>query len=69
MISTPEKLHNAATQFLIAAESRRLVGEHPILRQTDADLIAKIPAVDRIRFAAPDRVPYDIKTCPESLKV
>ena len=57
MISAPEKLHNAVTQFIDSSEGRRLVGERPVLRETDDDLIAKIPEIDRIRFAAPERVP------------
>lgn len=57
MISAPENLHNSVIQFLRAAEGRRLIGERPILKHTDANLIAKIPSIDRIRFAAPERVP------------
>ncbi len=60
VISAPKKLHNAVTQFLLAAEGLRLVGERPVLRETDADLIRKIPEIDRIRFAAPDRVPPEL---------
>ena len=60
MISAPKGLNNAVTQFLYTAEGRRLVGEHPVLRETDSDLIGKIPEIDRIRFAAPDRVPPEL---------
>jgi RHH-type proline utilization regulon transcriptional repressor/proline dehydrogenase/delta 1-pyrroline-5-carboxylate dehydrogenase len=60
IISTPKNLHNAVTQFLYSAEGRRLVGESTVLRETDDDLIAKIPEIDRIRFAAPDRVPPEL---------
>jgi RHH-type proline utilization regulon transcriptional repressor/proline dehydrogenase/delta 1-pyrroline-5-carboxylate dehydrogenase len=56
MISAPEKLDNAVTQFLDSAEGRRLVGERPVLRETDEELVGKIPEIDRIRFAAPQRV-------------
>ncbi|MBW2432252.1 MAG: aldehyde dehydrogenase family protein, partial [Deltaproteobacteria bacterium] len=57
LISAPEALHNAVTQFLDTRQGRRLAGEHPLRRETDADLIARIPDIDRIRFAAPERVP------------
>lgn len=57
VISIPDKLHNAVTQFLTTADGRRLVGEHPVLRETDEELIGKISRIDRIRFAAPERVP------------
>ncbi|MDX1708910.1 MAG: aldehyde dehydrogenase family protein, partial [Desulfobacterales bacterium] len=60
LISVPEGLDNEMTQFLCTAQGRRLVGGHSILRQTDADLIAKIPDIDRIRYAAPDRVPPEL---------
>jgi RHH-type proline utilization regulon transcriptional repressor/proline dehydrogenase/delta 1-pyrroline-5-carboxylate dehydrogenase len=60
IISAPERLHNAITQFLYAEEGRRLVGERPILRETDDDLIDKIREIDRIRFATPDRVPHEL---------
>ena len=59
IISAPKSLHNAVTQFLYKAEGLRLVGEHPVLRETNDDLIGKIPEIDRIRFAAPDRVPSE----------
>jgi RHH-type proline utilization regulon transcriptional repressor/proline dehydrogenase/delta 1-pyrroline-5-carboxylate dehydrogenase len=60
IISAPNSLHNAVTQFLYAEEGRRLVGKHPLLRETDDDLVGKIPEIDRIRFAAPDRVPHEL---------
>ena len=60
IISIPERLHNPVTQFLKTADGRRLVGEQPVLKETDDDLIGKIPKIDRIRFAAPDRVSADI---------
>jgi RHH-type proline utilization regulon transcriptional repressor/proline dehydrogenase/delta 1-pyrroline-5-carboxylate dehydrogenase len=60
LISAPEGLDNTVMQFLYSADGRRLVGGHSILRQTDADLIAGIPDIDRIRYAAPDRVPPEL---------
>ena len=60
IISVPKSLDNAVTQFLFTEEGRRVVGQRPILRETVEDLIAKIPEIDRIRFAAPDRVPSEL---------
>ena len=60
VISAPERLDNAVTQFLGEAEGRRLIGECPVLRETDDDLIGKIPEIDRIRYAAPERVPHEL---------
>jgi RHH-type proline utilization regulon transcriptional repressor/proline dehydrogenase/delta 1-pyrroline-5-carboxylate dehydrogenase len=60
MISAPKKLHNTVTQFLDGAEGRRLTGDRPVMRESDDDLIGKISEIDRIRFAAPDRVPHEL---------
>jgi len=60
MISAPKNLHNTVTQFLDGAEGRRLAGERSVMRETDDDLIGKISEIDRIRFAAPDRVPHEL---------
>jgi RHH-type transcriptional regulator, proline utilization regulon repressor / proline dehydrogenase / delta 1-pyrroline-5-carboxylate dehydrogenase len=55
-ISIPEDLQSPVTQFLHDKEGRRLVGNCPISREEDDDLIRRIPDIDRIRYAAPDRV-------------
>ena len=60
ILSAPKSLRNAVTQFLSTDEGRRLIAERPILSETDDDLIDKIPEIDRIRFAAPDRVPPEV---------
>ncbi len=60
IISAPRRLNNAVTQFLEAAEGRRLIGECAVVKETDEDLIDKIPSIDRIRYAAPDRVPPEL---------
>jgi RHH-type proline utilization regulon transcriptional repressor/proline dehydrogenase/delta 1-pyrroline-5-carboxylate dehydrogenase len=59
-ISVPKELNNTVMQFLGTTQGRRLIGGHPILRESDADLIGKIPAIDRIRYAAPERVPLEV---------
>ncbi len=43
--------------FLESKEGKRLLGDAPVKIQTDADLAASLPNIDRIRYAAPDRVP------------
>jgi RHH-type proline utilization regulon transcriptional repressor/proline dehydrogenase/delta 1-pyrroline-5-carboxylate dehydrogenase len=60
LISAPPGLHNAVTRFLDTTQGRRLVGEHPISRETDENLIKKLTDVDRMRFAAPERVPPEL---------
>jgi RHH-type proline utilization regulon transcriptional repressor/proline dehydrogenase/delta 1-pyrroline-5-carboxylate dehydrogenase len=60
IISAPAELDNTVTRFLSSANGRRLIGKRPVLRETDVDLIGKIPEIDRIRFAAPQRVPPEL---------
>jgi len=59
-VSVPRGLDTPATRFLYGPEGRRLVGREPLFQETDRDLIASIPEVDRIRYAAPDRVPKEV---------
>jgi RHH-type proline utilization regulon transcriptional repressor/proline dehydrogenase/delta 1-pyrroline-5-carboxylate dehydrogenase len=55
-ISIPRQMQSTVTEFLQAKEGRRLVGGCPVIREPDSDLIRRLPVIDRIRYAAPDRV-------------
>jgi RHH-type proline utilization regulon transcriptional repressor/proline dehydrogenase/delta 1-pyrroline-5-carboxylate dehydrogenase len=57
VVSLPEGLHNDVTDFLRGPDGKRIVGEAALVRQTDAQLVRFMPQVQRIRYAAPDRVP------------
>ncbi|MBW2440144.1 MAG: aldehyde dehydrogenase family protein, partial [Deltaproteobacteria bacterium] len=59
-ISCPTGLYNPVTRFLHATEGRRLIGNAPHFYEPDEDLINIIPRVDRIRYAAPQRVPRSV---------
>jgi RHH-type proline utilization regulon transcriptional repressor/proline dehydrogenase/delta 1-pyrroline-5-carboxylate dehydrogenase len=59
-VSIPKGLDSPATCFLYGAEGRRLTSKAPVFQESDADLIAAIPRVDRIRYAAPQRVPREV---------
>ena len=59
-VSIPKGLDTPATRFLYEPEGRRLTRREPVFQETDADLIALIPKIDRIRYAAPDRVPKEV---------
>jgi RHH-type proline utilization regulon transcriptional repressor/proline dehydrogenase/delta 1-pyrroline-5-carboxylate dehydrogenase len=59
-ISCPRGLNNQVTHFLHSTEGRRLIGDDPHFYETDRDLIKIIPKVDRIRYAAPERVPKEV---------
>jgi RHH-type transcriptional regulator, proline utilization regulon repressor / proline dehydrogenase / delta 1-pyrroline-5-carboxylate dehydrogenase len=56
-ISIPSNLKNNVTEFLHDKEGKRLLGDTPVLYETDEELIKKIPEIQRIRYAAPERVP------------
>ena len=56
VVSIPEALHNTVTEFLERSDGRRLVGPSPVHRQSDEELNAAMQILNRIRYAAPDRV-------------
>lgn len=57
VISIPKRLKNRVTEFLSGKEGKRIVGDAPIVHQSDSELTEYIPKVQRIRYASPDRVP------------
>ena len=59
-ISCPKGLSNQVTAFLHAHEGRRLIGEDSHFYELDRDLVKIMPEVDRIRYAAPERVPGEV---------
>jgi RHH-type proline utilization regulon transcriptional repressor/proline dehydrogenase/delta 1-pyrroline-5-carboxylate dehydrogenase len=59
-VSIPKGLDNAVTRFLQQKEGQRMVGDDPIFNEPDDRLLESIPKVDRIRYAAPDRVPPEV---------
>ncbi len=56
-VSLPPGMDTPATRFLYGREGLRLTGCAPLLKETDAQVIALISSIDRIRYAAPRRVP------------
>jgi len=56
-VSIPRGMNGAVTRFLQGKEGRRLIGDDPVFNEPDDRLLKSIPKVDRIRYAAPDRVP------------
>jgi RHH-type proline utilization regulon transcriptional repressor/proline dehydrogenase/delta 1-pyrroline-5-carboxylate dehydrogenase len=59
-VSVPKGLNTPAARFLYGPEGLRLTGKAPVFQETDSELIASIPKIDRIRYAAPDRVPREV---------
>lgn len=60
ILGVPTVLNNAVTEFLEGEEGRRLLGNTRITRHTDRELIESIFSIDRLRYAAPDRVPAEV---------
>jgi RHH-type proline utilization regulon transcriptional repressor/proline dehydrogenase/delta 1-pyrroline-5-carboxylate dehydrogenase len=60
IISVPKGMQTGVTRFLDQKEGGRLIGDSPVLSEKDDALISHIPEIDRIRFAAPDRVPMEV---------
>jgi RHH-type proline utilization regulon transcriptional repressor/proline dehydrogenase/delta 1-pyrroline-5-carboxylate dehydrogenase len=56
-VSLTKGLKNPVTEFLEDKPGRRFLGESIMEEASDHDLIAIMPQVHRIRYAAPDRVP------------
>jgi len=59
-VSLPKGLNNKNTGFLKSIHCQRLLDDAPAVEQSDKDLAEIIPQVQRIRYAAPDRVPTEI---------
>ena len=57
IVSIPLDLTNKVTEFLQNREGGRLLGNTQVLYETDAKLINNILEIQRIRYAAPERVP------------
>jgi len=59
-VSVPPNLSGPTFEFLHEKEGMKILGEAPIVVQTDRELIGAMPKVNRIRYAAPDRVPPEV---------
>jgi RHH-type proline utilization regulon transcriptional repressor/proline dehydrogenase/delta 1-pyrroline-5-carboxylate dehydrogenase len=57
MVSLAKGLKNPVIEFLEDKPGKRFLGEVDVKEASDNDLIAIMPQVQRIRYAAPDRVP------------
>ena len=57
VVGLPRGLENRVTAFLAGEDGRRFLSDIPVVRHSDRDLVETLPAVDRVRYAAPDRVP------------
>jgi RHH-type transcriptional regulator, proline utilization regulon repressor / proline dehydrogenase / delta 1-pyrroline-5-carboxylate dehydrogenase len=60
VISIPEELSNPVTDFLETIAGRDILGPSPLRRQSDEELIASFTVLNRVRYAAPERVPENV---------
>ncbi|MEE4358771.1 MAG: proline dehydrogenase family protein, partial [Desulfococcaceae bacterium] len=60
ILGIPKDLNNNITAFLSGKEGKRILGNTKLTRHTDQELIENMPQLDRIRYAAPDRVPAEV---------
>jgi RHH-type proline utilization regulon transcriptional repressor/proline dehydrogenase/delta 1-pyrroline-5-carboxylate dehydrogenase len=44
-----------------AIEGRRFINGNHVLNELDKELVKSIPIIDRVRYAAPERVPQDVR--------
>jgi RHH-type proline utilization regulon transcriptional repressor/proline dehydrogenase/delta 1-pyrroline-5-carboxylate dehydrogenase len=59
-VSIPKDLDNPVTRFLHDEDGQRLMEDAPVFNQSDDSLIQTISKIDRIRYAAPERVPMAV---------
>jgi RHH-type proline utilization regulon transcriptional repressor/proline dehydrogenase/delta 1-pyrroline-5-carboxylate dehydrogenase len=59
-ISSPNDLDTPAARFLQSEEGRRLIDRTPVVYESDKELIKSMTIIDRIRYAAPERVPREV---------
>ncbi|MBU3915004.1 aldehyde dehydrogenase, partial [bacterium] len=57
VVSIPKGLGSKTIVFLLSKEGKELTRKSKIVYQSDDQLIEKMPEIQRIRYAAPDRVP------------
>jgi RHH-type proline utilization regulon transcriptional repressor/proline dehydrogenase/delta 1-pyrroline-5-carboxylate dehydrogenase len=60
IVSVPNELSNHVTGFLDGKEGKRILGSARVIRQTENQLVQFMPKVNRIRYAAPDRIPLQV---------
>jgi RHH-type proline utilization regulon transcriptional repressor/proline dehydrogenase/delta 1-pyrroline-5-carboxylate dehydrogenase len=62
LLSAPPDLDNAVTEFLLSRDGARCSGHARLHRHSEAEVMAAMADVDRIRYAAAHRVPTELLT-------
>jgi RHH-type proline utilization regulon transcriptional repressor/proline dehydrogenase/delta 1-pyrroline-5-carboxylate dehydrogenase len=66
-VSVPPEMDNHVTAFLAHQEGRHLLGNFQLRIEDDDGLIESMAHLERIRYAAPDRVPAAVRTAADRL--
>ena len=60
-VSLPDEIKGPVPDFLGGKEGRKILGKQAeVRRETDAQLVDRIPRIERIRYADPERVPQEV---------
>jgi RHH-type proline utilization regulon transcriptional repressor/proline dehydrogenase/delta 1-pyrroline-5-carboxylate dehydrogenase len=59
-VSLPQGLDNMVSRFLSSKQGQVFLGNVPMVKQSDTELISMMPTVQRIRYAKPNRVPTQV---------
>ncbi|MDJ0828200.1 MAG: proline dehydrogenase family protein [Desulfobacterales bacterium] len=60
IISVPPELNNSVTQFIESTDGKKFLRSLQLTRQTDQELMALMPDVQRFRYADQSRVPESV---------
>ncbi|OQW98423.1 MAG: aldehyde dehydrogenase [Desulfobacteraceae bacterium A6] len=60
IVSIPAELNNPVASFLDGIEGKLFIQDTPVIRQTDPELAEMTEKIQRIRYAAPERVSPEI---------
>ena len=66
-ISSPNDMDTPATRFLQTGTGRRFIDGTPVVYEPDKELIKRISVIDRIRYAAPERVSREVQRAAAEL--
>lgn len=59
-VSVPPNLSGPVVEFLRGKEGKHILGDSPMMVQSDRELIGSMASIRRIRYAAPGRVPSEV---------
>jgi RHH-type proline utilization regulon transcriptional repressor/proline dehydrogenase/delta 1-pyrroline-5-carboxylate dehydrogenase len=67
-IIRPKNLDTQVNRFLDTKDGQRLIGGNPVVFELDKKLIKSLPIIDRLRYAAPERIPRDVRRAAAEIR-